>query len=52
MVMHHGGQGEPLSPVILLVPIVFTRKVIVKHCNYFLWIFTIAMVLYDYHYHK
>ena len=32
--------------------IVFTRKVIVKHCNYILRIFTIAMVLYVYHYYK
>jgi hypothetical protein len=35
-----------------MTAIVFTRKVIIKHCNYFLRIFTIAMVLYDYHYHK
>jgi hypothetical protein len=40
------------GPIAYAESIVFTRKVIIKRCNYFLRIFTIAMVLYDYHYHK
>jgi hypothetical protein len=45
-------ERNECSPATVPTAIVFTRKVIIKHCNYFLWIFTIAMVLYDYHYHK